>query len=502
MNVARTRRMAPVPRADVVGARLGRALLLLVSLGWAVPVLGAEEKPEPTPPSSEPMSAPSQPAPPPSDAATSASDSTTPPAELSPRRDVPNYRQLDSEATTAGDVLIWVPRVILLPAYLVTEYALRAPVGGISTVAEKNNWAGSLYDFFAFGPNHRGGILPTFSFNTGFRPTIGAHFFWDDTFVARNTFTADAAWGGSDWVRVAVGDRYTFSGGDWIALQAQWQRRPDYVYFGIGPDTSDDFRSRYGTDQIEGRLTYMHRMGPLRLESHGRVYRTVFRDYNCCGDPTVAERVERGELAPPPGYGQNTTAAEVGLRAVLDTRPAGYTNRSGVRIGVEVAPAVDATQGFDRSWIHYGAHVEGSWDVTGKGRVLSLGVFTAFSDPMGDQPVPFNELVVVGGTEPFAGFMAGRLRDRSAAAAQLSWRWPVFDYLDGVVAVGFGNVFDKHLSNFRWDSLRGSFEVGLRTQPSFGRSSFQMVFGMGSEPFSKGFSINSFRFALGVTYGV
>ena len=121
---------------------------------------------------------------------------------------------------------------------------------------------------------------------------------------------------------------------------------------------------------------------------------------------------------------------------------------------------------------------------------------------MGDQPVPFNELVVVGGTEPFAGFMAGRLRDRSAAAAQLSWRWPVFDYLDGVVAVSFGNVFDKHLSNFRWDSLRGLFEVGLRTQPSFGRSSFQMVFGMGSEPFSRGFSINSFRFALGVTYGI
>ena len=130
MNVARIRRMAPVPRAVVVGARLGRALLLFVSLGWAVPVLGAEEKQEPTPPASEPMSAPSQPAPPPSDAATSASDSTTPPAELPPRRDVPNYRQLDSEATTAGDVLIWVPRVILLPAYLVTEYALRAPVGG------------------------------------------------------------------------------------------------------------------------------------------------------------------------------------------------------------------------------------------------------------------------------------------------------------------------------------------------------------------------------------
>ena len=491
--------MSPVPRADVVGARLARALVVLLALGRAVPV-AAQESQDSTPPPPGATSE-SQASPPPSEGAPAPS-STKATAEVPPRREVPNYRQLDAEPTTAGDVFIWVPRVVLLPAFLVTEYALRAPVGGLSTVAEKNNWAGSLYDFFAFGPNHHGGILPTFSFNTGFRPTVGAHFFWDDTFVARNTFTSDVAWGGSDWIRVALGDRYTFSGGDWIALQASWQRRPDYVYFGIGPDVTDDFRSRYGTDEVEGRLTYTHNWGPLRMESHGRIYRTVFRDYQCCNDPTVAERVERGELAAPPGFGQNTTAAEIGIRAVLDTRSAGRTNRSGVRVGVDVAPAVDVTQGFDRSWIHYGAHVEGSWDVTGRGRVLSLGVFTAFSDPLGNQAVPFNELVVVGGTEPFAGFMAGRLRDRSATAAQLSWRWPVFDYLDGVVAVGFGNVFDKHLQNFRWDSLRGSFEVGIRTQPAFGRSSFQMVFGMGSEPFSRGFSINSFRFALGVTYGI
>ncbi|HET6983494.1 MAG TPA: hypothetical protein VFI53_15230, partial [Myxococcaceae bacterium] len=191
-----TRRMARLSRAGVLGAWLARALPVLMALGWAPPV-GAQESQEPTSSTSEATPAAPQASPP----ASESPASTGTPAERPPRREVPNYRQLDSEPTTAGDVFIWVPRVVLLPAFLVTEYALRAPVGGVSTVAEKNNWAGSLYDFFAFGPNHRGGILPTFSFNTGFRPTIGAHFFWDDTFVARNTFTADAAWGGSDWIR-------------------------------------------------------------------------------------------------------------------------------------------------------------------------------------------------------------------------------------------------------------------------------------------------------------
>jgi hypothetical protein len=125
-----------------------------------------------------------------------------------------------------------------------------------------------------------------------------------------------------------------------------------------------------------------------------------------------------------------------------------------------------------------------------------------FADPLGSQPVPFTELVTIGGTEPFAGFLHGRLRDRSAIAAQLSWRWPVFAYLDGVAAVGFGNVFDAHLTNFRWDLLRLSAELGVRTAAAFGKSNFQMVFGMGSEPFRDGLRLTSFRFALGVTYGL
>jgi hypothetical protein len=118
---------------------------------------------------------------------------------------------------------------------------------------------------------------------------------------------------------------------------------------------------------------------------------------------------------------ERTPPAELGLKAVLDTRrPAG--NRSGFRVGMSAAPAVDVTQGFDRSWIHYGGGIEGSWDVTGTGRVLSLGVIAMFADPLGSQPVPFNELVTVGGAEPFTGFLNGRLRDRSAIGADLTWR--------------------------------------------------------------------------------
>ena len=35
---------------------------------------------------------------------------------------------------------MWIPRVILLPAYLVANYVIAAPVGALATTAERNHW--------------------------------------------------------------------------------------------------------------------------------------------------------------------------------------------------------------------------------------------------------------------------------------------------------------------------------------------------------------------------
>jgi hypothetical protein len=160
---------------------------------------------------------------------------------------------------------------------------------------------------------------------------------------------------------------------------------------------------------------------------------------------------------------------------------------------------VDVTRGFDRSWIRYGGTLQGFWDMTGTGRVLGLGVWGAFVDELGDQPVPFTSLVTLGGAEPFAGFVAGSLRDQSAVAVELSYYWPVFAHIDGVAAVSIGNVFPKHLRNFDVDLLRMSAELGIRTRDT-GKSSFQLIIGTGSTTFREGFTLKTFRFSFGVAY--
>jgi len=418
-----------------------------------------------------------------------------------PPRPVPDYEGRGPEPTTAGEVLVWIPRVILLPAYLVANYVIAAPVGALATTAERNHWPTWILDFFAFGPDHQGGIFPTFFVDFGMRPSIGLHFFWNNTFVTGNRVTADAAWGGQDWITIAVGDHYQVGKNDAVSIRAFWNRRPDTLYFGIGPESLDTDRSRVGSDVVGGTLGYEKTLGRVALTSNLGIRRTVFRDYTCCSDPSLQDRVEAGQLPPPPGYQENTTAAQLSVKAVLDTRPPRPLPQTGFRIGATVAPSVDVTRGFDRSWVLYGAGMEGSIDVTGTARVLSLGVTALFVDPLGSQPVPFTELTTLGGTEPFAGFLPSRFRDRSAIVAQLGWHWPIVAFLDGLAAVSFGNVFDAHLSTFRWDLLRMSAEIGLRSAGT-GTSSFELVFGLGTHTFHEGFGVESLRLAFGVSYGL
>ena len=153
------------------------------------------------------------------------------------------------------------------------------------------------------------------------RPSIGLHFFWNNTFVTGNRFTADAAWGGSDWIAIAVGDRYQIHRTEAVSIQAFWNRRPDTLFYGIGPESLDSNRSRVGSDVVGGTLGYEKTLGRLALTSNLGIRRTVFRDYTCCSDPSLQDRVEAGQLPPPPGFQENTTAAQLSLKAVLDTRP-------------------------------------------------------------------------------------------------------------------------------------------------------------------------------------
>src|SRR5689334_24631168 len=52
-------------------------------------------------------------------------------------RAVPDYDGRGDDPTTAGDVLIWVPRVLFSPLYFVSEFIVRRPLGWLVSTAEE-----------------------------------------------------------------------------------------------------------------------------------------------------------------------------------------------------------------------------------------------------------------------------------------------------------------------------------------------------------------------------
>ena len=63
-----------------------------------------------------------------------------------------------------------------------------------------------------------------------------------------------------------------------------------------------------------------------------------------------------------------------------------------------------------------------------------------------------------------------------------------------------GNVFDAHLAEFSASRFRFSSGIGIESVGSRD-SSFELLFGIGTETFDHGAQLNSARFAIGTNRG-
>ena len=188
--------------------------------------------------------------------------------------------------------------------------------------------------------------------------------------------------------------------------------------------------------------------------------------------------------------------------------------RSGVLAEATGFEGTDVAHANGPSWVRYGGSLVGFVDVTGTARVVSLAVTARFADPLGKaspsptndatptgyQNIPFTELVSIGGTELMRGYLPGRLLGRSALVGSLHYSWPVGTSFAGALRADVGNVFDAHLEDFRFERLRFSSALGFET-PTSVQGGFEVLVGVGSEPFDRGGKIESFRLAFGSNRG-
>ncbi|HSO32641.1 MAG TPA: BamA/TamA family outer membrane protein [Labilithrix sp.] len=423
-----------------------------------------------------------------------------PPGGESPKRALPDYDGRGSEPTTAGDIGLWVPRVLVSPLYVLSEYVIRRPLGWLIATAEKKQWPAAIRDFFVFGPEKKAGIVPTFFLDLGFRPSVGVYAFWDDLLGPGNHLRLHFSTFGPDWIQAAVADKIPVGKDAFFDLRLEGVHRPDLVFHGLGPNSRQFDRSRYGIDKLQARPVFETTWWKgSRITVEGGVRYVDFRDDACCGDPSVQQRIDDGKFKAPPDFLEGYTAAFQRGELTVDTRDPRPASQTGLRLELESELGSNVRRSAD-NWFRYGGSFGGFLDLKSN-RTVSLAVTTLFVDPLSSGGViPFTEQIVLGGSGPMRGYLYGRLVDRSAAIATLKYRWPIWVYLDGSIQGAVGNVFGPQLEDFKTKLLRVSSAVGVESVGTADHT-FEILVGFGTETIDSGANVNSVRLLFGTNRG-
>jgi hypothetical protein len=423
------------------------------------------------------------------------------PPHALPKRPAPDYGGRRPEPKTARDVALWVPRVILSPLYLVSEYVIRAPILAVLPAAEHAEVPRKVYDFFTFGPQHQAGIVPVGYFDFDLNSSVGVYGFWRDALAKGNDWSLHTEVWPPDWYAVSMKESARLDDHTSVLFHVSGVHRPDRVFFGIGPRTLQSSKSRF-TEAVtdEGvmldwkylRESHVQLTAGLRSESLG--------PGRYGEDPNIQQEAATGAFAVPYGYEGRYTAEYNRVLASLDTRRPWPAPGSGVLVEAKAEQDSDVTASPAAGWVHYGAKASAFLDLDEHQHVVSLSGATMFGDPLGDRPIPFTDLVALGGDAPMRGYLPRRLLDRSSAVVALHYVWPIAPWLGGTMEAALGNVFGQHLQGFRPDLLRYSGDIGLTTV-GVGDFPIEAVVGCGSETFAQGGQIDSVRVTLSAAHG-
>lgn len=423
-------------------------------------------------------------------------ETSTSTAVRTEKRAMPDLDGRPEPGPDAGDVALWIPRTLLAPVHLITEWGIRRPLGFVLTEAEKGKWADVLVDFLTF-QDRKIGVIPTFFVDFNFRPSVGVYVFWNELFVEPHSIRLTAGYGGSDWYRVSFLDRWQIDDTR-LEFGVGYLGRPDYIYSGEGASGDVEFYHRYFQEHIEGqaRLLYQGwRRSELRIEAGVRKYR--FGN----GDPEEGEAEDDLALAPvrPEGFDSGYTSLFQRALVRLDTRPSRPAPSHGFVLEVQGAHGVDLESELYQ-WIRFGGTV-GVYVDLGHHRTLGLSGQAQIANPLEGKAIPFTELVTLGShPNDLSGFLPGVLRGRSAAWATLEYTYPIWVFLDGALQYSVGNTFGADFAGFEAGAMRSSIGIGIQSSREEDNG-FQFLFALGTSRFDEAFEIQAIRLVLGTEVG-
>jgi hypothetical protein len=434
-----------------------------------------------------------------------ASAGSSPPLANDEKRELPSYDGRAEEPLTLGEALLWGPRVLLFPAYALTEWGIRAPVGAVARWVEKDRVVERVSRLVSGDASIA--LYPTALVDFGLGPSVGFYAVGDGFVTGNDRLGVHGAWGGNDWWRFTMRERVPFAGGarknlphdhGEISFHFEFDQRPDHVFHGLGADAGER-TGRFLWQQLGG-----HADVELQFGSHAGVALSagVRRNRFASGHPDrddgevqIAALADERALAGWGGYALALGGAEL----VLDSRGHGTLPGSGVRLQLDAELAADPGDANIR-FGRYGGEAAAFVDLNGRRRVLGLRQRLDVARALGAGAVPFAELPALGG-DYLAGFVEGRYRGPAAVVTSLQYTWPVWVWLDGKLFAEAGNTFAADLADYDLRKLAGSFGGGLRTNADRDLA-FELLLAGGTSRFDDpSFGVENVRVVVGTTTG-
>jgi hypothetical protein len=360
----------------------------------------------------------------------------------------------------------------------------------------------SVHGFFTW-KHGQGGVYPIMEIDVGRKNSVGAALFAREAFHPDNQIRLSVAAAFDGLLEVHGIDRLGgFSGGAGsMYLRGLYRQRPDGLFYGLGNQTRSEDKTFFFVNQPEVAGGLTHQLGAVGTVEAELGYRHLdFDSSDYSSDtPSLDQRYGgSGQAALPAGHaGYGLLEGRAAL--ILDSRRARLVG-SGVRLVADAAygadPGASAT-----SFFTWGGTLAAMVDFSGRGHALGLTAMGRFVEDLGDDPIPFTELVSLGGRSSMRAFLPGRLRGESAFVGTLSYQQPLGRLVEGELFLEGGNVFEGRLSGLDPKHLFASY--GLRLASTFSREvTVGLLAGFGSTrmdaPDFK--PADEFRFNLGVSH--
>lgn len=389
-----------------------------------------------------------------------------PPIAAGERRPIPDYGRPPPPPPTAREAFLWVPRTLLLPARLTTEYVLVQPTMAFVRWGDEHYVFRRIYDFFTWDEG-RSGVYPVASFDLGLKSTVGLALV-DGAFGSNdNSLHAAVSASTQDVLSVSAQDRLRVlrNGTGELQLGGGFVHRPDGVFYGTGADTRSSDKTFYTFETRAASAGMTGNLGGLHRAAIELGYRDTRIGGSSISNDTPSVDARYGGAGQPPlpaGWGGYDLAWSRGF-LVLDSRsPRFEDSGSGVRVDAGASFGV-SPRDPDLRLLAWQLEAGGYYDLSGARHVLSLQVAAHFIEQVGTRPIPFTELPTLGGQDWMRGFLAGRLRGNSTLVATLEYRYPVLALVEAELFTALGNAFADHLEDVAPGRLFLNWGVGLRT---------------------------------------